>query len=42
MTLVGVISDTHRPTEAQALAALRRLALIIHAGDVGKQRYSNG
>jgi len=34
--LVGVISDTHGLLRPEALAALRRSAMILHAGDVGK------
>jgi putative phosphoesterase len=33
--LVGLISDTHGLLRAEAIAALRDSALIIHAGDVG-------
>ena len=36
MTLLGVISDTHGLLRPEALDALRRSDLIIHAGDVGK------
>jgi uncharacterized protein len=32
---VGVISDTHGLLRPEAVAALRRSALILHAGDVG-------
>ena len=32
---IGVISDTHGLLRPEALAALRRSAYIIHAGDVG-------
>jgi putative phosphoesterase len=32
---LGVISDTHGLLRPQALAALERVDLIIHAGDVG-------
>jgi uncharacterized protein len=34
--LIGVISDTHGLLRPEALAALQGVALIIHAGDVGK------
>ena len=34
--LVGLISDTHGLIRPQALAALRAVDLIIHAGDIGK------
>jgi uncharacterized protein len=34
-TIVGVISDTHGLLRPQALAALRGVDLIVHAGDVG-------
>jgi putative phosphoesterase len=33
--VVGVISDTHGPIRPQALDALRRADLLIHAGDIG-------
>lgn len=33
--LIGVISDTHGLLRPEAVAALRRAKLIIHAGDVG-------
>jgi hypothetical protein len=33
--LVGVISDTHGLVRPEALEALRGVALIIHAGDIG-------
>ena len=33
--LVGVISDTHGLLRPEALRALRGVALIVHAGDVG-------
>lgn len=34
--LVGLISDTHGLVRRQALAALRGVDLILHAGDVGR------
>jgi putative phosphoesterase len=34
--LIGLISDTHGLIRPQALAALKGVHLIIHAGDVGK------
>jgi hypothetical protein len=34
--LVGLISDTHGLLRPEALAALQRSVLIIHAGDVGR------
>ncbi|MBM4263480.1 MAG: metallophosphoesterase family protein [Deltaproteobacteria bacterium] len=34
--VVGVISDTHGLVRPEALAALRGVDLIIHAGDIGK------
>ena len=34
--LVGLISDTHGLIRPQALAALRAVDLIIHAGDIGE------
>lgn len=33
--LVGLISDTHGTIRPEALEALRRVELILHAGDVG-------
>jgi uncharacterized protein len=33
--LVGVISDTHGLVRPEALEALRGVALIVHAGDIG-------
>ena len=33
---VGLISDTHGLVRLEALAALKRSELIIHAGDIGK------
>jgi uncharacterized protein len=32
--LIGVVSDTHDKVRPEALAALRRCELILHAGDV--------
>ena len=32
---IGVISDTHGLLRPEALAALQRVDLIVHAGDVG-------
>jgi uncharacterized protein len=34
-TILGVISDTHGLLRPEALAALARVDLILHAGDVG-------
>lgn len=34
--LIGLISDTHGLVRPQALAALKGVDLIIHAGDIGK------
>ena len=34
--LIGLISDTHGLIRPQALAALKGVDLIIHAGDIGK------
>ena len=34
--LIGLISDTHGLMRPQALAALKGVDLIIHAGDIGK------
>ena len=39
--MLGLISDTHGLLRAEALAALRNVDLIIHAGDVGKQEILN-
>jgi uncharacterized protein len=33
---IGLISDTHGLVRPEALAALKRSELIIHAGDIGK------
>jgi uncharacterized protein len=33
--VIGVISDTHGLLRPEALAALRKSSLIIHAGDIG-------
>jgi putative phosphoesterase len=35
MTVIGVISDTHGLLRPEAVEALRGVALIVHAGDVG-------
>jgi uncharacterized protein len=35
MHRIGVISDTHRLLRPEAIAALRRVEHIIHAGDIG-------
>jgi uncharacterized protein len=35
-TRVGCVSDTHGLVRPEALAALARVDLIVHAGDVGK------
>ena len=32
---IGVISDTHGLLRAEALAALKGVELIVHAGDIG-------
>ena len=34
--VIGLISDTHNVIRPQALAALKGVDLIIHAGDIGK------
>ncbi len=34
--IIGVISDTHGLVRPEALAALKGVELIIHAGDIGK------
>jgi putative phosphoesterase len=39
---VGVISDTHGKLRAEALAALRDCATILHAGDVGRPEVLDG
>jgi putative phosphoesterase len=36
MKTIGVISDTHGVLRPEAVKALRGVALIIHAGDVGR------
>jgi putative phosphoesterase len=36
MTLVGLISDTHGLLRPEAMAALKGVSQILHAGDVGK------
>ena len=35
MTVLGVISDTHGLLRREAVEALRGVALILHAGDIG-------
>jgi putative phosphoesterase len=35
MTTIGVISDTHGLLRPEAVAALRGVSLVLHAGDVG-------
>jgi putative phosphoesterase len=35
--VIGLISDTHGLVRPQALAALKGVDLIIHAGDIGKR-----
>lgn len=35
-TIIGLISDTHGLLRPEAVAALHGVALIIHAGDVGR------
>lgn len=35
MTEIGLISDTHGLLRPEAIAALRGVSLILHAGDVG-------
>ena len=35
MTVIGVISDTHGLLRPEAVAALRGVHLILHAGDIG-------
>ena len=37
MVRIGVISDTHGPLRAQALAQLEGSDLIVHGGDIGNQ-----
>jgi uncharacterized protein len=36
--LIGIISDTHGLVRPEAIAALRGVDLIIHAGDIGSQK----
>ena len=36
MTRIGVISDTHGLLRPEAVDALRGVAMILHAGDIGK------
>src|SRR5215203_7187553 len=36
MSLIGVISDTHDLLRPEAVAALRGVDMILHAGDIGK------
>jgi uncharacterized protein len=40
--LIGLIADTHGLLRPQALAALRGVDLIIHAGDIGKVEVVQG
>ena len=40
--LVGVVSDTHGLLRPEAVAALRGVDLIVHAGDVGAPEVLNG
>ena len=40
--LIGLISDTHGLIRPQALAALKGVDLIIHAGDIGKPEVLQG
>jgi len=35
--LIGIISDTHGLVRPQALAALKDVDMILHAGDIGSQ-----
>lgn len=35
MRIIGLVSDTHNGLHPQALAALRGVELILHAGDMG-------
>jgi putative phosphoesterase len=37
VTLVGIISDTHGMMRPEALDALRDVAHILHAGDIGSE-----
>ena len=37
-SLIGLISDTHGLVRPKALAALRGVSLILHAGDVGSSQ----
>ena len=36
MSIIGVISDTHGLLRPEAVAALRGVEMILHAGDIGK------
>jgi uncharacterized protein len=36
MTIIGLISDTHGLLRAEAMAALKDVPRILHAGDAGK------
>lgn len=42
MKLIGVISDTHGLLRPEAVAALKKVDLIIHAGDIGKEEVLEG
>lgn len=42
MPLLGVISDTHGLLRSEAVAALARVDLILHAGDVGDPTVLDG
>src|SRR5262245_27550774 len=40
--LIGVISDTHGLLRPEAVAALRKVDLILHAGDIGSPEVIEG
>ena len=42
MSVIGVISDTHRLLRPSAVAALRGCAAIVHAGDIGRPEVLEG
>jgi uncharacterized protein len=39
---IGLISDTHGLLRPEALAALKEVELIVHAGDIGKSEVVDG
>jgi len=40
--LIGVISDTHGLLRPQAVAAMKGVGTIVHAGDIGSQEILDG